>query len=88
VRDLIWRLACSSQSSLGRRGLGHVEALEYVQRLPEQDPGGAEVAPAEHGLGHAVQDLGLVVRVGDLPRGPKSGVEVLKGFAMVASSPR
>jgi hypothetical protein len=49
-------------------GFGHAEALENIQRLPENNPRRVRAAGARRGFRDSLEDLGLLVRVADLPR--------------------
>src|SRR5262249_15540872 len=67
-----------------RLRLGHAEALEDVQRLPEKNPRGIGAPGAERRFRDAFEDFGFLVGVTDLPGQPEHGV-VLADRLVVAA---
>ncbi len=70
-----------------RLGLRHAEAFEDIQRLPERDPRGVGAPHAERRFRDALEDLGFLVGVTDLPGQPESGLVKLGSLAVPAGSP-
>ena len=70
-----------------RLGLRHAEAFEDIQRLPERDPRGVGAPHAERRFRDALEDLGLLVRVTDLPGQPESGLVKIGSLPVPARSP-
>src|SRR5262249_37140484 len=64
--------------------LRHGEALEDVQRLPEEDPRGIGAPEADRRFRDPLEDLALLVRVTDLPGQPEHGVVLLNRLVVAA----
>src|SRR4029077_19752668 len=67
-----------------RLRLGHAEALEDVQGLPEKNPRGIGPPGAERRLRDPFEDLGLLVGVPDLSGQPEHGVVLVECIAVPA----
>jgi len=66
--------------------LWNTEPFEDVQRLPKYDPRCIGALRVERRFCDSLEDLGLLVRVTDLPGQPQSGVVMIKRLVVLARS--